>query len=118
MSTIAAAALADQVLAKDHPALPNQMFKIWCAVPMHCNWGVASSNCGRSWTASARARCQQGGAISVVITRRIINPVELVVGAMKRILHGDLTGEEMAIASRTPRSSPNAPARPPEKNYS
>jgi len=34
MATIAAAALADQVLAKDHPALPNQMFKIWCAVPM------------------------------------------------------------------------------------
>ena len=38
----------------------------------------------------------------MVITRRIINPVELVVGAMKRILHGDLSGEEMAIASRTP----------------
>jgi hypothetical protein len=34
MSTSAAAALADQVLAKDHPALSNQMFKIWCAVPM------------------------------------------------------------------------------------
>jgi hypothetical protein len=38
MSTIAAAALADQVLAKDHRDTPsNQMFKIWCAVPMHCN---------------------------------------------------------------------------------
>jgi hypothetical protein len=35
------------------------MFKILCAVPIDCHWGVASSDCGRSWTASARARCQQ-----------------------------------------------------------
>ncbi len=40
-----------------------------------------------------------GGLVSVTITRRITKPIELVVHAMQRILHGDLTGEGLSITS-------------------
>ncbi|MFY9804280.1 MAG: methyl-accepting chemotaxis protein [Candidatus Acidiferrales bacterium] len=41
-----------------------------------------------------------GGIVSVAITRRITKPIALVVCAMQRILHGDLTGEALAITSK------------------
>lgn len=40
-----------------------------------------------------------GGLVSVTITRRITKPIDSVVHAMQRILHGDLTGEELSITS-------------------
>ncbi|MFZ0523991.1 MAG: methyl-accepting chemotaxis protein [Candidatus Acidiferrales bacterium] len=54
------------------------------------------------WTllAAVIAGVLVGGLISITITRRITRPIELVVDAMQRILHGDLTGEELSIASR------------------
>ncbi len=53
------------------------------------------------WTllAAVIAGVLVGGLISITITRRITRPTELVVDAMQRILHGDLTGEELSISS-------------------
>jgi methyl-accepting chemotaxis protein len=53
------------------------------------------------WTllAAVMAGVIVGGLVSVAITRRITKPIELVVHAMQRILHGDLTGEELSITS-------------------
>jgi methyl-accepting chemotaxis protein len=53
------------------------------------------------WTllAAVIAGLLVGGLISITITRRITRPIELVVAAMHRILHGDLTGKELSIAS-------------------
>lgn len=53
------------------------------------------------WTllAAVIAGVLVGGLISATITRRITKHIELVVDAMHRILHGDLTGEELSITS-------------------